>query len=79
MSVKFNLTAGTRIGELNGIKWSDIDFEEKSILVQRQHVLVIEMDAEGEFHSAGKQDMDTLKAGEEPHKIPLTAEMEKYF
>lgn len=74
-ALKFNLTAGTRYGELTGIKWSDIDFEEQSITIQRQ--LVFELEKDGETYHRTKTEKNTLKSAEEIRKIPLTAEMEK--
>ena len=76
-AMKFNLTAGTRYGELTGIKWTDINFEEGSIIIQRQLVLSCEVKEDGKLSYSGKEEKDTLKSGEEIRKIPITEEMEE--
>lgn len=48
------LTTGLRIGELSGLRWSDIDFEEKTLTVERTYIYLHDVknhQMKDEFHS----------------------------
>ena len=75
MAMKFNIPYGLRVGELGGLYWSDIDFKEKVITVQRQYVVDYQYDQkDGSIKYIGKVDMNEIKGHEEPRQLPLTDE-----
>lgn len=75
LAMKFNIPYGLRVGELGGLYWSDIDFKEKVITVQRQYVVDYQYDQkDGSIKYIGKVDMDEIKGHEEPRQLPLTDE-----
>jgi len=48
------LSTGLRIGELSGLRWSDIDFEEKTLTVERTYIYLHDVNnhqMKDEFHS----------------------------
>lgn len=61
----FVLQTGLRVGELNGLKWSDIDFKNKTIIIQRNL----------QYYSKTKEwSFETPKTQNGKRTIPLTQE-----
>ena len=71
LTILFNLTYGLRIGELKGIKWKDIDWEGRTITIQRQHTDGVIMNDDLTFTKLGEIDLDHVKAYESARKLPL--------
>ena len=63
-----------RIGELKGIKWRDIDWDAKTLRIQRQHVPGVKMNEDLTFSHLGEVDLDHVKAYEQARLLPLNEE-----
>lgn len=74
LAILFNLIYGLRIGELKGIKWTDIDWDAKTLTVRRQHCSSVKMQEDLTFQPLGEIDLDHVKAYEKPRKLPLSDE-----
>jgi len=62
---------GLRRSEVLGLRWSAIDFENKTISVNHK---VVELDVDGEFIPVG---LDTLKTASSHRTLPLVEEIEE--
>ena len=75
LTIMFNLIYGLRIGELKGVKWIDIDWDEKTIYIRRQHKPTFKMEQDETndfiFTSLGEQDAEHRKGYEISKKLPL--------
>lgn len=74
LAIKFNLSYGLRIGELSALKWSDVDFENRTIYISHQYVVDFELSDDGTFRNLGRVDTNSIKGHEEPRILPLTDE-----
>lgn len=70
------LYSGMRIGEISGLKWSDIDFERDLIFVNRT---VSRITAENSVFYKTKLIEDTPKTSESIRQIPLAESLKKYL
>lgn len=70
------MTLAMRYAELHALKWSDLDFDDKSLLVKGQRTLDYEYQ-DGKFVCKGRKDKDTLKGNEEPRILPITPDVEE--
>ncbi|WP_430650176.1 tyrosine-type recombinase/integrase [Enterococcus larvae] len=70
------LYSGMRIGEISGLKWSDIDFEENTISVKRTVSRILN---EATAASKTKIDMNTPKTWESERSIPLAENLKNYL
>lgn len=71
LALNFNLYVGLRFAEMAGLKWSDIDWENQTLLVHRQRVIASRMDDKLGFTGTGKEDLNYQKKHVAPHAIYL--------
>lgn len=74
LAILFNLRAGLRNGELTGLTWEDVDFDQNCIHIRRQRVLDCKMKDELCFSYSGMKITDHLKAYENNRDLPITPE-----
>lgn len=72
LAILFNLNEGMRYAELAGLKWSDVDWDNKSITIQRQSVRKVEYQEDASFKGLGREIVNHTKAYVQPQPIPLT-------
>lgn len=65
LQFRFILQTGLRIGELSGLKWSDIDFRKKEMTIKR---------SASHFHNPSRWVVGQTKTKTGTRKIPLTSE-----
>ncbi|MBL1227571.1 tyrosine-type recombinase/integrase [Enterococcus sp. BWR-S5] len=70
------LYSGMRIGEISGLKWTDIDFEENTIFVKRTVSRILD---ESTTESKTKIDMNAPKTWESERMIPLATNLKDYL
>lgn len=73
-TIKFNMIYGLRFGELAGLYWSDVDFENDSFTVCRQRCRQVRMNDDLTFEELQMQDIEHVKAYEENRTLPLSPE-----
>lgn len=73
LALNFNLYVGLRFAEMAGLLWSDIDWENQTILIHRQRVISCKMNDDLEFSGNGKEDLNHQKKHVAPHAIFLPA------
>ncbi|MCB5952543.1 site-specific integrase [Enterococcus sp. BWT-B8] len=74
--VILSLYSGMRIGEISGLKWSDIDIENELIYVRRTVSRVLD---ESSLHSKTKLIEGTPKSSRSIRQIPLANNLKKYL
>jgi len=72
LAILFNLRAGLRIGELTGLTWDDVDFEQNCIYIRKQRVLDCKMEDNLHFSYSGTIFTDHLKAYENARVLPIS-------
>lgn len=72
LTILFNLSIGLRYGELAGLRWIDVDFDNDTISITGQTIPVYEMAEDFSFRCDGKKRVEHVKSYEEPRVIPLT-------
>lgn len=72
LAILFNLNEGLRFGELAGLKWDDIDFNKKIVVVSKQVVRDVNIGENLEIKYNGTKTINHLKGRVKPKPIPLT-------
>ena len=65
------LKLGDRYGELLGMRWSDINFVERTLTISSQSVPVYTVNDDLTFNYEGRKPVDHIKGYEEPIPIPI--------
>ena len=74
LAVIFNSHLGLRFGELAGLRWKDVDFDQKEISICGQLVSDVEIDEDLDFTFNGMARVERLKSNEEARTLPLPEE-----
>ena len=65
-AILFNIAIGLRVGELEALRWSDVDFEKGTLTVAGQMVLKVEDDEDGNLHPRKKVRYPTIREMRQP-------------
>lgn len=70
----FNIRYGLRFGELTGLKWIDVNFDEDEFIIRRQRTRQVRMKEDLSFEELQMQDLEHVKSYEDSRKLPLSDE-----
>ena len=73
-AMMFNMKYGLRFGELSGLKWTDVHFDENEFIVRRQRTRQVKMRDDLSFEELQMQDLEHVKAYEDARRLPLSGE-----
>ncbi len=74
LAVIFNSHLGLRFGELAGLRWKDVDFDQEELSICGQLVSDVEIDEDLDFTFNGMTRVERLKSNEESRVLPLPEE-----